>query len=146
LRRFVCGNNLPYWVVGFCFEGLFFQTIVNDKQIMKTGVLELNEENFEREVLCATCPVVVEFWAGWSELCKATARMLESLDEADLAPVKIARVKIEHQRSLAEKYGVSAVPTLLIFSGGALQDQIVGRVDEREVKRRIAKFQLLPTS
>lgn len=106
---------------------------------MSTDVIDLNELNFEREVLDATSPVLVAFWAGWSDLCKAMTPLLESIAQSNPAPVKVARVKMEHQRQLAEQYGVGAVPTLLIFNRGELKDQMVGRVSEEEVRRKLGQ-------
>ena len=104
---------------------------------MNNNVIELNEANFDREVLNATQPVLVEFWAGWSALCIAMAPMLESVAGDYAVPVKVARVNVEHHEKLTEQYGVRAVPTLLIFNQGGLQDQIVGRTTEQAVRERL---------
>jgi len=107
---------------------------------MNNNVIELNEANFDREVLNATHPVLVEFWADWSDPCKAMAPMLESVAEDDAVPVKVARVNVEHHEKLTEQYGVRAVPTLLIFNQGGLQDQIVGRTTEQTVRARLERL------
>ena len=83
---------------------------------MTNKFIELNEANFDREVLNAIQPVLVEFWAGWSEACKAMAPMLESVVENEVIALKVARVNVEHHEKLSEQYGVRAVPTLLIFN------------------------------
>jgi thioredoxin 1 len=103
-------------------------------------IVELNEANFDREVLHAALPVLVEFWASWSDPCKAMAPMLESVAEDDGVPVKVARVNVEHHEKLTDQYGVRAVPTLLIFNQGGLQDQIVGRTTEQVVRERLERF------
>ena len=107
---------------------------------MNNNVIELNEANFHREVLNATLPVLVEFWAGWSEPCKALAPLLESVAEDQAVPVKVARVNVEHHEELTEQYGVRAVPTLLIFNQGDLQDQIVGRTTEQILRERLERL------
>ena len=107
---------------------------------MNNNVIELNEASFDREVLNATQPVLVEFWAGWSDPCKAMAPMLESVAEDEAVPVKVARVNVEHHEELTEQYGVRAVPTLLIFNQGGLQDQIVGRTTEQAVRERLERL------
>jgi thioredoxin 1 len=107
---------------------------------MNDNFIELNEANFDREVLDAMQPVLVEFWAGWSDPCKAMAPMLESVAEDDAVPVKVARVNVEHHEKLTEQYGVRAVPTLLIFNQGGLQDQIVGRTTEQAVRERLERL------
>ncbi len=107
---------------------------------MNNNFIELNETNFEREVLNATRPVLVEFWAGWSDSCKAMAPMLESVAEDEAVPVKVSRVNVEQHEKLTEQYGVRAVPTLLIFNQGGLQDQIVGRATEQAVRERLERL------
>ena len=101
------------------------------------SVIELNEANFEQEVLGARNPVLVEFWAGWSQPCHAMAPVLESVAADDSVPVKVARVNVEQQAALADQYGVQAVPTLLIFNQGGLHDQIIGRTTEQEVREKL---------
>ena len=112
----------------------------NEKAIVNNNVIELNEANFDREVLNATQPVLVEFWAGWSDPCKAMAPMLESVAEDKAVPVKLARVNVEDHENLTEQYGVRSVPTLLIFNQGGLQDQIVGRTTEQAVRERLERL------
>jgi thioredoxin 1 len=107
---------------------------------MNHSVIELNESNFKQEVLNAHRPVLVEFWAGWSDPCKAMGPLLESIAEDDNIPVKVAKVNVEHHEQLAEEYGIRAVPTLLIFNQGGLQDLIVGRTTEREVREKLEQF------
>jgi thioredoxin 1 len=107
---------------------------------VNNNFIELNEVNFDREVLHAMQPVLVEFWAGWSESCKAMAPLLESVAKDDAVPVKIARVNVEHDKNLTDQYGVWLLPTLLIFKQGALQDQIVGPTTEQAVRERLAKL------
>jgi len=107
---------------------------------MKTNFIELNEANFDREVLSAMQPVLVEFWAGWSELCRDMAPMLESVAKDDAVPVKIAQVNVEDHENLTDQYGVLVVPTLLIFNQGTVQDQIVGRTTAQAVRERLQKL------
>jgi thioredoxin 1 len=112
----------------------------DEKAIVNNNVIELNEANFDREVLNATQPVLVEFWAGWSDPCKAMAPMLESVAEDEAVPVKVARVNVEDHENPTEQYGVRSVPTLLIFNQGGLQDQIVGRTTEQAVRERLERL------
>jgi thioredoxin 1 len=102
------------------------------------NVIELNETNFHREVIKASQPVLVQFWAGWTAPCKALAPILESVAEDEAIPVKIARVNVEDHEELTEQCGVRAVPTVLIFNRGGLQDQIVGRTTAEAVRERLS--------
>jgi thioredoxin 1 len=107
---------------------------------MNKHFIELNELNFDREVLAAMQPVLVEFWAGWSASCRDLAPMLESLAGDDAAALKVARVNIEHHEKLTERYGVRAVPTLLIFHQGGVQEQIVGLTTEQAVRESLGRL------
>ena len=66
--------------------------------------------------------------------------LLESVAQDEPKPVKVGRVNLEHHEDLAEEYGVRCVPTVLIFNGGSLQDQIVGRATEQEVRDKLERF------
>jgi thioredoxin 1 len=112
----------------------------NEKAIVNNNVIELNETNFDREVLSAANPVLVQFWAGWSDPCKAMAPMLESVAEDQAVPVKVARVNVEHHEELTEQYGVRSVPTLLIFNQGGVQDQIIGHTTGQAVRERLERL------
>jgi thioredoxin 1 len=107
---------------------------------MNKHFIELSEANFDREVLNAMQPVLVEFWAGWSDRCKAMAPMLESLADDGAVSVKVVRVNVEHHEKLTEQYGVRAVPTLLIFKQGGVQDQIVGQTTEQVVRAKLERL------
>jgi|HubBroStandDraft_1064217.scaffolds.fasta_scaffold70669_2 thioredoxin 1 len=111
--------------------------------IVNNNFLELNEANFHREVLGAPQPVLVEFWAGWSEASKAMAPLLEAVAKDDAFPVKIFRVNVEHHENLTDQYGVRAVPTLLLFNQGTVKDQIVGRTTAEAVCERLEKVAAL---
>ncbi len=107
---------------------------------MNQNYIELSEANFDQEVLGAMQPVLVGFWAGWSESCKALAPMLETVAEDYSAPIKIASVDVETQERLTQMWGVRAVPTVLIFNRGGLQDQIVGRTTVQAVRESLDRL------
>lgn len=107
---------------------------------MNNNVVELNEANFEREVLEARNPVLVQFWAGWSETCRDMRPLLEAVAEEEVFPVKVALVNMERYGDLADEYGVRAVPTVLIFNRGGLQDHIVGRTTTQELREKLNRL------
>jgi thioredoxin 1 len=104
------------------------------------NVIELNEGNFHREVLNAAQPVLVQFWAGWSDPCKAMSPMLELVAEDTTVSVKFARVNVEDHEQLTEQYGVRSVPTVLLFHQGGLLDQMVGRTTEQVVREKLGRL------
>jgi thioredoxin 1 len=115
-------------------------TLADERAMLNNNFIELNEANFHREVLSALQPVLVEFWAGWSEASKAMAPLLETIAKDDAVPVKIVRVNVEHHENLTDQYGVRAVPTLLLFNQGALQDKIGGRTTQETVRQSLERL------
>jgi thioredoxin 1 len=115
-------------------------TLADERAMLNNNFIELNEANFHREVLSALQPVLVEFWAGWSEASKAMAPLLETIAKDDAVPVKIVRVNVEHHENLTDQYGVRAVPTLLLFNRGTVQDQILGRTTAQAVRESLLRL------
>ncbi len=113
---------------------------------MNARVIELSEPNFEQEVIRAAEPVLVQFWAGWSDRCRVIAPLLDSVAEHPAGTIKIGEVDVEHNEALAERYGVQAIPTLLIFRHGNLCDRLIGRRTERELREKLAQLVEPPTT
>jgi thioredoxin 1 len=116
--------------------GPSFRPKSNIKTEMNKSVVDLNEADFEQEVLRASSPVLVQFWAGWSGACNASLPLLKSIAEGE-AVLKVGRVNVDRHQALATKCGVRAVPTLLIFDHGRLPDQIIGSTTREEVFQKV---------
>lgn len=92
---------------------------------MSESVKEVTQSEFQKEVLEASVPVVVDFWAPWCGPCKAVAPELEKL-AAKTPGVKFVKVNVDDSREIAIKYGVMSIPTIAKFDGGDLVSQVVG--------------------
>jgi len=91
----------------------------------------LNESNFDKEVLTSTEPYLVDFWAAWCGPCQALAKTIDKLAEK----YKVGKVNIDEDAELAERFGISAIPTVIIFKGGKRVKTIVGLQSEDQLSR-----------
>ncbi|ACG72904.1 thioredoxin [Anaeromyxobacter sp. K] len=109
---------------------------------MAGGVLDIGDAEFEREVLSAAEPVLVEFTAAWCAPCRALAPTLEALASGYRGRVKVAALDVERHPATAERYGIRAMPTLLFFKGGKVARQLVGAVPRARLEDAVRE--LLP--
>lgn len=90
------------------------------------NIVTLTDANFDSEVIKSTVPVLVDFWAEWCGPCKMIAPVLNELANEYAGKLKIGKVNIDLHQQLAAPYHISAIPTLLIFKGGNVVEQVVG--------------------
>ena len=98
------------------------------------NIIHLTESNFNQEVIQASTPVLVDFWAEWCGPCKMISPILDELAEEYSGRVRVGKVNIDDQQGLAAQYGVNAIPTLLLFKQGQVTEQLVGARSKRELK------------
>jgi thioredoxin 1 len=101
------------------------------------NIIEVNEQNFEQEVVKAGGPVLVDFYATWCGPCKMLAPMLDSLAGEFAGRVKFAKLDVDAAGQLATRYEITGVPTLMLFKGGQLVDTMVGMLPMRALKQRL---------
>ena len=93
-----------------------------------------NEENFENEVLKAKETVLVDFYADWCGPCKMMSPVIASIAEEGLENVKVGKINVDDNGSLAEKYNVMSIPTIIVFKNGTPVKGFVGVTDKNEIK------------
>ena len=97
-------------------------------------IVTLTQENFAEKVLQSQSPVLVDFWAEWCGPCKMIAPLLDELADEYDGKIKIGKVNIDEQQELATKYGIRAIPTLLLINKGQVAEQMVGAKSKRDLK------------
>lgn len=93
---------------------------------MAGNVQEFSDNNFEQEVLSSAQPVLVDFWAPWCGPCRMIAPMVEELAKENTGSFKIGKINIDDNPNAAQSYGVSSIPTLMIFKNGEVVERFVG--------------------
>jgi thioredoxin len=95
--------------------------------------IEVNEANFEAEVLNSAQPVVVDFWAEWCGPCKMLGPVLDEIATEQNGKAKVAKINVDENSALAERFGIRSIPTLLYFAHGEVKKQSVGVVSKRTI-------------
>ena len=102
--------------------------------------IEVNEANFEQEVLNSKVPTVVDFWAVWCGPCKVIAPYMEEFASQYAGKVKIAKLDVDSNHNIAAKYGVRSIPTVIFFKDGQMVDQVIGNSPKSKFQERIDKL------
>ncbi len=101
-------------------------------------IVHLSEATFDSEVTKAALPVLVDFWAEWCGPCKMIAPLLDELADEYDGRLKIAKVNVDDNQALAGKFGIRAIPTLLVFKDGQVKEQIVGMLSKKDLQKKIS--------
>lgn len=96
--------------------------------------VKLSNENFNKEVLNSEKPVLVDFWATWCGPCKMIAPIISEISEEFNNKVKVGKVNVDEEKELAIEYGISSIPTLVIFKDGKIAKTLIGFRPKEEIK------------
>jgi thioredoxin 1 len=102
-------------------------------------VLTFGDTNFDQEVLQASVPVLVDFWATWCAPCKAIAPIIDAIAEDYDGKIKVGKVNVDDNPGTPGKYGVRGIPTVILFKDGKVMDQVVGAVPKAQLEALIKK-------
>jgi thioredoxin 1 len=89
-------------------------------------VVDFTDSNFDAEVLQSDIPVLVDFWAEWCQPCKMLTPTIDQLANEYEGRVKVGKLNVDHSRDVAVKYGISSIPTVILFKDGEVERKFVG--------------------
>ena len=102
-----------------------------------TKPFDVNEANFDKEVIKSTIPVLVDFWAPWCRPCLMTAPILDELAEEYTGKLTFTKMNVDENGEIARQFGVMSIPNLIIFKDGKPAAQVVGFKPKAELKRTL---------
>lgn len=102
-------------------------------------ILTLTDDTFDDQIQKIGQPVLVDFWADWCGPCKLLAPSLQQISVEMAGQVRIAKVNVDENGDLGNRFGIRSIPTLMVFKGGRVVDQIVGNVPKEQIRRLLQK-------
>ncbi len=102
-----------------------------------SGLIEVSDSTFEKEVLQAAVPVLIDFWAPWCGPCRAIAPVVEELAKTYDGKIKVVKMNVDDNPETPGRYGVRGIPNLILFRSGQVSDQIVGAVPRAQLVKAI---------
>ena len=102
-----------------------------------SNAAEITAQDFEKEVLQSETPVLVDFWAEWCGPCRMIAPFVDAIAGEQAGKLKVLKLNIDKEASVAAKYGVMSIPTLILFKSGQVAEQIVGALPKQKIEEKI---------
>ena len=106
---------------------------------MNKDVVVLTDDNWKKEVMEADGPVLVDFWAEWCPPCRMIAPSIDALATAYSGRAKVGKLNVDENLSVATRYNIRGIPTLLLFKGGQIQEQVVGATSKDAISKLLDK-------
>jgi thioredoxin len=99
--------------------------------------IEITDANFDSEVLKADIPVLIDFWAVWCGPCKMVAPVVEEIASEYDGKLKVGKLDVDNNPEVSMKFGIRSIPTLMVFKGGKVVEQIIGAVPKRNLVDKV---------
>ncbi len=107
---------------------------------MSEYVKEVNDAAFEKDVLQAKVPVLVDFWAAWCAPCRMIAPTVEAVAEQYSESASVVKLNVDENPSTSQRYGIKGIPTLILFRDGKEEERIVGATSKENLARLVEKY------
>lgn len=106
---------------------------------MAGNILNVTDQSFDQEVLKSPQPVLVDFWAAWCGPCRMIAPTVEALANEYMGKAKVAKVNVDENQNTPAQYNIRGIPTLLLFKGGQVREQLVGAASRDVIENMLKK-------
>ncbi len=100
---------------------------------MSEYIKHVTDDSFDADVLKSTVPVLVDYWAEWCGPCKAIAPLLEEVAREYSGKITVAKVNVDENQQIPQKYGIRGIPTLMLFKGGNIEATKVGALSKSQL-------------
>ncbi len=106
---------------------------------MSEHVTEVSDSSFEKDVLQADRPVLVDFWAAWCAPCRMLEPTVAEVAEKYIASTRVVKVNVDSNPSVSQRYGIKGIPTLILFKAGKEEERVVGATSKEAISKMIDK-------
>ena len=106
---------------------------------MSELVTEVDDSTWERDVLQADRPVLVDFWAAWCAPCRMLAPTVDAVAEKYSTNARVVKLNVDDNPSVSQRYGIKGIPTLILFKGGKEEERVVGATSKEAISRMLDK-------
>ncbi|MBU1185489.1 MAG: thioredoxin [Acidobacteria bacterium] len=112
---------------------------MNEEALVAKNLSVITEQDFEDVVIKSDLPILVDFWAAWCGPCQMITPSLENIAQRYIDTLKVVKVNVDDSQTVAARYGIMSIPTLLLFKDGEVKETIVGALPQDKIEEKIKK-------